>query len=112
MSTCSNPDKNSQPRGIAPVPVGVAFEAAAGDVRLPYPDVLFSPTSDAKQSKNRLHMCLRPSVQADEVARLEGLGTVRVDIGQSAEPGATWIVMADPEGKEFCVLWALNAAGH
>ena len=97
---------------IAPVPESVAFEATAGDVRLPYPDVLFIRTPDEKRVKNRLHLCLRPQVQADEVARLEGLGAARVDIGQSAEPGATWVVMADPEGNEFCVLRALNADGQ
>ena len=33
--------------------------------------------------------------------RLEQLGAVRVDIGQR---DVSWVVMADPEGNEFCVL--------
>jgi len=49
---------------------------------------------------------LRPLNQAEEVARLESLGATRIEIGQADEPEATWIVMADPEGNEFCVLRA------
>jgi hypothetical protein len=55
-------------------------------------------------AKNRLHLDLRPDDQAAEVARLEALGARRVDIGQGAD--VTWVVMADPEGNEFCVLRA------
>ncbi|MGB8962447.1 MAG: VOC family protein [Pseudonocardiaceae bacterium] len=40
--------------------------------------------------------------QAAEVARLEGLGARRVSVGQPE--GVTWVVMADPEGNEYCVL--------
>jgi hypothetical protein len=52
--------------------------------------------------KNRLHFDFRPDDQAFEVARLEALGATRVDVGQGAE--STWVVLADPEGNEFCVL--------
>jgi hypothetical protein len=44
--------------------------------------------------------------QAAEVARLEGLGARRADVGQGAE--VTWVVLADPDGNEFCVLQALK----
>ncbi len=57
--------------------------------------------------KNRLHLDLRPEDQDAEVARLEALGATRVDIGQG--DGVTWVVMADPEGNEFCVLRTLQA---
>ena len=40
--------------------------------------------------------------QAAEVARLETAGATRVDMGQG--PDVTWVVLADPEGNEFCVL--------
>jgi len=40
--------------------------------------------------------------QAAAVARLEGLGATRVEVGQGDEVG--WVVLADPEGNEFCVL--------
>jgi catechol 2,3-dioxygenase-like lactoylglutathione lyase family enzyme len=65
------------------------------------PDLLFVKVSDAKRGKNRLHLDLRPADQAAEVARLEGLGARRVDIGQGEQ---TWVVLADPEGNELCVL--------
>jgi len=56
--------------------------------------------------KNRLHLDLRPDDQAAEVTRLESLGAKKVEIGQSTDPDTTWVVMADPEGNEFCVLSA------
>jgi predicted enzyme related to lactoylglutathione lyase len=68
--------------------------------------VLIGRTSDGKVVKNRLHLDLRPDDQAAEVARLESLGAKRVDIGQP--PDVTWVVMADPEGNEFCVLRTLR----
>jgi predicted enzyme related to lactoylglutathione lyase len=70
------------------------------------PDLLFLRVPEPKQGKNRLHLDLRPVDQAAEVARLEALGARRADIGQS---DTSWVVMADPEGNEFCVLRALPA---
>jgi predicted enzyme related to lactoylglutathione lyase len=71
-----------------------------------FPDILFLKVPDSKVVKNRLHLDLRPDDQVAEVARLESLGAKKIDIGQSAEPTCTWVVMADPEGNEFCVLSA------
>ena len=65
------------------------------------PDLLFIKVPDDKDVKNRLHLDLRPDDQAAEVARLEGLGARRTDIGQR---DVSWVVMADPEGNEFCIL--------
>ena len=58
------------------------------------------PGGDRKTEKNRLHFDLRPDDQEVEVHRLEDLGARRIDIGQQ---GVSWVVMADPEGNEFCV---------
>ena len=69
-----------------------------------FPEILFLINADAKRVKNRLHLDLRPDNQAEEVARLEKLGAKRIDIGQNQNVRCTWIVMADPEGNEFCVL--------
>ncbi|MEJ7743910.1 MAG: VOC family protein [Nocardioidaceae bacterium] len=69
------------------------------------PDLLFLKVPDPKTVKNRLHLDLRPEDQASEVARLLGLGASRVDVGQE-DP--SWVVLADPEGNEFCVLRALT----
>ena len=68
------------------------------------PDLLFIRVPDPTPGKNRLHLDLRPTDQAAEVARLEGLGATRVEVGQSARSDTYWVVMADPEGNEFCVL--------
>jgi predicted enzyme related to lactoylglutathione lyase len=70
------------------------------------PDLLFLPVPDSKTVKNRLHIDLRPDDQAAEVARIEALGARRVDIGQA--PDVSWVVLADPEGNEFCVLRPLR----
>ena len=51
--------------------------------------------------KNRLHIDLRPDDQEAEVERLVDMGARPVDIGQHDVP---WVVLADPEGNEFCVL--------
>ena len=60
------------------------------------------PAHSMKAAKNRVHFDLRPDDnQQVEVERLEGLGARRIDIGQVDVP---WVVMADPEGNEFCVL--------
>ena len=87
--------------------IEVWIERELGDPKnTGFPDMLFMKNSDKKQGKNKLHLDLRPVDQAAEVARLESLGAKKVDIGQSAEPTCTWVVMADPEGNEFCVLSA------
>ncbi|HEX3258608.1 MAG TPA: VOC family protein [Pseudonocardia sp.] len=53
-------------------------------------------------SGNRLHPDFRPDGQDAEVARLLAHGAKRVDVGQGAD--VPWVVLADPEGNEFCVL--------
>lgn len=70
------------------------------------PDILFLRVPEAKAIKNRLHIDLRPDDRDAEVARLERLGAVKVDVGQG---DVSWVVMADPEGNEFCVLRSLTA---
>jgi catechol 2,3-dioxygenase-like lactoylglutathione lyase family enzyme len=70
------------------------------------PDLLFLRVPEEKAGKNRLHLDLRPEDQAAEVARLERLGARRVDVGQG--PDVSWVVMADPDGNEFCVLRPLK----
>ncbi len=74
-------------------------------------DLLFMKNPDKRVVKNRIHLDLRPDDQDLEVSRLEALGAKRVEIGQSADPRTTWVVMEDPEGNLFCVLRALNEPG-
>ncbi|MGR4878358.1 VOC family protein [Streptomyces sp. LARHCF249] len=66
------------------------------------PGLIFEPVSDPKITKNRLHLDFRPADQAAEVERLLAHGARRADIGQGED--VTWVVLADPEGNEFCVL--------
>ena len=67
-----------------------------------YPALIFVPVPESKTVKNRLHIDLAPDDRDGEVERLIQLGAHRVDIGQ--RPDVTWVVLADPEGNEFCVL--------
>jgi hypothetical protein len=66
-----------------------------------FPGLIFLKVPEGKTVKNRIHLDFAPDDQDAEVARLEGMGARRVDIGQG-EQG--WVVLADPEGNEFCVL--------
>ena len=57
-----------------------------------------------KFGKNRLHLDIAPADHSDqraEVERLISLGATRTDIGQR---DVSWVVMADPDGNEFCLL--------
>jgi hypothetical protein len=65
------------------------------------PGLEFVLLDEPKKAKSRLHLDFVPDDQDAEVARLEAHGARRVDIGQGDQP---WVVMADPEGNEFCVL--------
>jgi predicted enzyme related to lactoylglutathione lyase len=68
------------------------------------PGLLFERVGDAKTVKNRIHFDIAsPSTeaQAATVARLRAAGATDADIGQHDTP---WVVLADPEGNEFCVL--------
>ncbi len=69
-----------------------------------YPALVFVPVPEAKSVKNRLHIDLNPDDRDAEVERLIGLGARRADVGQGEDK--TWVVLADPEGNEFCVLRA------
>ncbi len=71
----------------------------------PFPDLLlvFVPVPEKKSVKNRIHIDVSPvgCDRDEEVARLTALGATPVDVGQGEQP---WVVLADPEGNEFCVL--------
>ncbi|MGZ4241500.1 MAG: VOC family protein [Actinomycetota bacterium] len=72
------------------------------------PTIVFAPVPEGKTVKNRLHMDVSPidAEHADEVERVIALGARRVDIGQG---DVRWVVLADPEGNEFCILRSLAA---
>jgi hypothetical protein len=68
-----------------------------------HPTLLFGVVPEGKTVKNRLHLDFVPDDQAAEVDRLLAMGATRADVGQDDVP---WVVLADPEGNEFCVLAA------
>ncbi|MFB8208107.1 MULTISPECIES: VOC family protein [unclassified Streptomyces] len=88
-----------------------SWDPTAEDIRarqMP-PTIYFQRVPDTKAVKNRLHLDVSPvdcSTEA-EVTRLLALGATRVDIGQGE--GRSWVVLADPEGNEFCVVRTLAA---
>ncbi|MFO7547901.1 MAG: VOC family protein [Acidimicrobiia bacterium] len=78
------------------------------------PRIYIQRVPEPKTAKNRMHLDVsvsegpgaspeerRPAIEA-EVARLVGLGATRLD--EFAELGGFWVVMADPEGNEFCIV--------
>ena len=64
------------------------------------PGLMFVSVPDRKSGKNRLHLDIDPDDQDAEVERLVDMGARHVDTGQRRVP---WVVLADPEGNEFCV---------
>ncbi|MGP4111391.1 VOC family protein [Streptomyces sp. 4N509B] len=68
------------------------------------PILHFNEVPEPKTVKNRIHLCLRPSsTREEEVERLLGLGATLVADRRMSD-GRGWVVLADPEGNEFCVL--------
>jgi catechol 2,3-dioxygenase-like lactoylglutathione lyase family enzyme len=67
--------------------------------------LLFIDVPDDKQVRNRIHLDLQPtdSTRDEEVARLVAAGATQVD-DLRREGGRGWVVLADPEGNEFCIL--------
>jgi hypothetical protein len=91
------------------VPADTANPEYEGEVEIRAPDgslptIVFVAVPEAKQVKDRIHIDVSPaggSDQARELERLRALGAREIDIGQGE---VSWIVLADPEGNEFCLL--------
>jgi catechol 2,3-dioxygenase-like lactoylglutathione lyase family enzyme len=83
-----------------PTPEAVRAQAHA-------PTLIFVRVPESKAVKNRVHLDVSPidRTQDEEVERLLSLGAHHVDIGQGVQ---SWVVLADPEGNEFCVLRTLQ----
>ena len=103
---CGNPNRLGefwaavlgwQPTGSYDEAVEIAGPPGSG------PSLVFVPVREVKTVKNRLHIDVNPvgCDQQQEVERLIGLGAHRIDIGQGEQ---SWVVLADPESNEFCVL--------
>jgi glyoxalase superfamily protein len=69
--------------------------------------LLFIEVPDAKQAKNRIHFDIQPTsgTRDEEVERVVALGATEIDDQRNHYgPGIGWVVLADPEGNEFCIL--------
>jgi len=68
------------------------------------PKLVFVRVPEPKTVKNRVHIDVNPTEtdQSNELRRLVRLGARRVDVGQGQD--VSWIVLADVEGNEFCLL--------
>ena len=76
------------------------------------PDLLFIQVPDAKVVKNRVHLDLRPDDRRDlAVERVEALGGTIVDDRRQPD-GTGWVVMADPEGNELCIVRSTSERGE
>jgi predicted enzyme related to lactoylglutathione lyase len=67
------------------------------------PELLLQTVPEPKRVKNRMHLDIRVSDIEAESKRLAALGARRLSAGVIEEHGFRWLVMADPEGNEFCV---------
>ena len=85
---------------------------AGGDARLTRPDgdgpyLELLRNDDARVAKNRVHLDVAPAAAEDqgaEVDRLLRRGATHADVGQGEKGERSWVVLADPEGNEMCVL--------
>src|SRR5215469_6010999 len=103
----------ADPQGLTPFWAAAAgFTARGWDGQLsqlrspsdegPYLELLHNPRE--KLVKNRMHLDVAPYAGDDhaaEVTRLRHAGATDADVGQGE---VSWVVLADPEGNEFCVL--------
>ena len=83
----------------------VVVEPLGTDLEDRVPALVFVPVPTTKAAKNRVHLDLAAEDAEDRdtiVERLLAAGASRADVGQSGDE--SWVVLADPEGNEFCVL--------
>ncbi|SCG36486.1 VOC family protein [Micromonospora humi] len=88
-------------------PVDPGFQPDDEEVAIEPPGggrLYFQRVPERKSVKNRVHICLQPDGPRDqEVERVGALGAAIVDDRRHPD-GSGWVVMADPEGNEFCVV--------
>jgi predicted enzyme related to lactoylglutathione lyase len=67
------------------------------------PKLLLQRVGEPKAVKNRMHLDIETADIDTEVKRLEAIGAHRLEQDARMEHGSRWVIMADPEGNEFCV---------
>jgi predicted enzyme related to lactoylglutathione lyase len=102
----------SDPEALAPFwaeALRMNRQGAAGSFVLltsedgPVRQLLLQRVAEPKAGKNRMHLDIEIADVDGEVRRLEALGARRLEPDDRTEHGSRWVVMADPEGNEFCV---------
>ena len=110
---CADPDKLGEFWAAA---IGYTTLGAAGNYVMlvdeagKQPKLLLQRVTEPKVGKNRMHFDIDTPAVDEEVARLEALGARRLETDAIEEHGTRWVVMADPEGNEFCVCNAGQSA--
>ena len=102
---CSVLDYEVQDEADGIITIGSPMVPEGKNRRGPVPPTLtFAHVPEGKTVKNRLHLDVNPTdrEQDEEVRRLLDLGARPADVGQGDD--VSWVVLADPEGNEFCVL--------
>jgi predicted enzyme related to lactoylglutathione lyase len=69
----------------------------------PGPKLLLQRVPEDKSGKNRMHLDIEVADIEVLATRLEGIGAQRIRSDVVTEHGSNWILMADPEGNEFCI---------
>ena len=111
---CADPEKLAEFWSAA---IGYRTLGGAGnyvmlvDADRQQPKLLLQRVDEPKAGKNRMHFDIENPAVDEEVARLEALGARRLEAGAVEEHGQRWVVMADPEGNEFCVCDGGQSAG-
>jgi len=90
--------------------LGWELAESGGDVVLVPTDgtrfgIRFEPVPDEKVGRNNIHLDVTTTSTEDQTALVEtlrGLGARDVDVGQRGDEGH--VVLADPEGNEFCII--------
>jgi len=106
---CADPDKLAEFWSRA---IGYTTLGGAGSYVLlvdqagQQPKLLLQRVTEPKTAKNRMHFDIETPNVDEEVDRLEALGARRIGGDALEEHGNRWVVMADPEGNEFCVCTA------
>jgi predicted enzyme related to lactoylglutathione lyase len=67
------------------------------------PRLLLQGVDEPKAGKNRMHLDIETRDLDGDVAKLEAIGAKRIEDAPRFEHNCKWVVMADPEGNEFCV---------
>ncbi len=87
----------------------VSITAPGGELNVPstwrFPELMFEAVDDPAAGRSRVHLDLASGSVEEQhatVERLLAIGATLADVGQG--PDVTWVVLADPEGNEVCVL--------